>query len=178
MDVVATRRPVRRLPRTTSRRRRRLVQGDLRDRAFVGRAVGRSTAVRLRLPPGRVRRRGAVALHPALTTTRTTSSARVHLINAGREGQDVRCFVFTSSIAVYGRNQMPMTEDLTPAAGGPVRHLQVRRRAGPAGRPRDVRPRLRRLPAAQRLRRAPEHRRPLSQRHRHLHEPAAAAASR
>jgi UDP-glucose 4-epimerase len=26
----------------------------------------------------------------------------------------VRCFVFTSSIAVYGRNQLPMTEDQTP----------------------------------------------------------------
>ena len=27
---------------------------------------------------------------------------------------NVRCFVFTSSIAVYGRNQTPMTEDLQP----------------------------------------------------------------
>jgi UDP-glucose 4-epimerase len=27
---------------------------------------------------------------------------------------EVRCFVFTSSIAVYGANQLPMTEELTP----------------------------------------------------------------
>lgn len=27
---------------------------------------------------------------------------------------DVKCFVFTSSIAVYGKNQLPMREDLTP----------------------------------------------------------------
>ena len=26
----------------------------------------------------------------------------------------VKCFVFTSSIAVYGKNQLPMTEDITP----------------------------------------------------------------
>src|SRR5262245_24131738 len=37
----------------------------------------------------------------------------VTLINAAlRTG--VRCFVFTSSIAVYGRNQLPMTEELVP----------------------------------------------------------------
>ena len=26
----------------------------------------------------------------------------------------IKCFVFTSSIAVYGKNQLPMTEDITP----------------------------------------------------------------
>jgi UDP-glucose 4-epimerase len=31
----------------------------------------------------------------------------------------VRCFVFSSSIAVYGRNQLPMTEDLTPCPEDP-----------------------------------------------------------
>ena len=31
----------------------------------------------------------------------------------------VRCLVFTSSIAVYGRNQLPMTEDLTPQPEDP-----------------------------------------------------------
>jgi UDP-glucose 4-epimerase len=40
------------------------------------------------------------------------------LINASiRAG--VRRFVFTSSIAVYGRNQLPMTEDLAPAPEDP-----------------------------------------------------------
>jgi UDP-glucose 4-epimerase len=37
----------------------------------------------------------------------------VNLINAA-VNHGVRCFVFTSSIAVYGANQLPMTEALTP----------------------------------------------------------------
>src|SRR5436853_1101756 len=31
----------------------------------------------------------------------------------------VKCFVFTSSIAVYGKNQVPMTESLTPSPEDP-----------------------------------------------------------
>jgi UDP-glucose 4-epimerase len=37
----------------------------------------------------------------------------VNLINAS-VNHDVSCFVFTSSIAVYGANQVPMTEDMRP----------------------------------------------------------------
>jgi UDP-glucose 4-epimerase len=37
----------------------------------------------------------------------------VNLINAS-VNYGVRCFVFTSSIAVYGKNQLPMTEELVP----------------------------------------------------------------
>jgi len=37
----------------------------------------------------------------------------VNLINAA-VNHDVKCFVFTSSIAVYGAGQSPMTEDMTP----------------------------------------------------------------
>ena len=40
----------------------------------------------------------------------------VNLINAA-VNHDVKCFVFTSSIAVYGRNQLPMTEELVPQQG-------------------------------------------------------------
>src|SRR5438128_12313264 len=36
----------------------------------------------------------------------------VNLINAS-VNHEVRCFTFTSSIAVYGTNQLPMREDLT-----------------------------------------------------------------
>ena len=43
----------------------------------------------------------------------------VNLINAAVNAGSVRCFVFTSSIAVYGRNQLPMTEDLVPAPEDP-----------------------------------------------------------
>lgn len=38
----------------------------------------------------------------------------VNLINAA-VNTDVKCFVFTSSIAVYGEGQLPMVESLTPA---------------------------------------------------------------
>ncbi|GIW54479.1 MAG: hypothetical protein KatS3mg082_0883 [Nitrospiraceae bacterium] len=37
----------------------------------------------------------------------------VNLINAS-VNYGARCFVFTSSIAVYGKNQLPMTEELVP----------------------------------------------------------------
>lgn len=44
--------------------------------------------------------------------------ASINLLNqAIKRGAD--CFVFTSSIAVYGRNQLPMTEDLTPKPEDP-----------------------------------------------------------
>jgi UDP-glucose 4-epimerase len=42
----------------------------------------------------------------------------VNLINAS-VNHDVKCFVFTSSIAVYGKNQVPMTEDLVPQPEDP-----------------------------------------------------------
>ena len=37
----------------------------------------------------------------------------VNLINAS-VNHNVKCFVFTSSIAVYGKNQLPMTEEMVP----------------------------------------------------------------
>jgi UDP-glucose 4-epimerase len=43
----------------------------------------------------------------------TNLLASVNLINASINSE-VKCFVFTSSIAVYGRNQLPMREELTP----------------------------------------------------------------
>jgi UDP-glucose 4-epimerase len=42
----------------------------------------------------------------------------VNLINAS-VNHDVKCFVFTSSIAVYGRNQVPMTEEAVPQPEDP-----------------------------------------------------------
>lgn len=43
----------------------------------------------------------------------------VNLINASVNTGSVKCFVFTSSIAVYGRNQVPMTEEATPQPEDP-----------------------------------------------------------
>ncbi|MDK3160752.1 NAD-dependent epimerase/dehydratase family protein [Kamptonema cortianum] len=42
----------------------------------------------------------------------------INLINAS-VNHGVKCFVFTSSIAVYGANQLPMTEDLIPQPEDP-----------------------------------------------------------
>jgi UDP-glucose 4-epimerase len=42
-----------------------------------------------------------------------------NLINASINSDSVRCFVFTSSIAVYGAKQVPMREDLTPQPEDP-----------------------------------------------------------
>ncbi|MGH7941545.1 MAG: NAD-dependent epimerase/dehydratase family protein [Limisphaerales bacterium] len=42
----------------------------------------------------------------------------VNLINAA-VNHNVKCFVFTSSIAVYGKNQLPMTEDAVPRPEDP-----------------------------------------------------------
>jgi UDP-glucose 4-epimerase len=42
----------------------------------------------------------------------------INLINASIN-YGVECFVFTSSIAVYGKNQLPMREDLIPAPEDP-----------------------------------------------------------
>ncbi|MEI9959683.1 MAG: NAD-dependent epimerase/dehydratase family protein [Limisphaerales bacterium] len=42
----------------------------------------------------------------------------INLINAAIN-HEVKCFVFTSSIAVYGRNQLPMTEEAVPQPEDP-----------------------------------------------------------
>jgi len=43
----------------------------------------------------------------------------INLINASINISTVKCFVFTSSIAVYGSNQLPMTEEITPQPEDP-----------------------------------------------------------
>ena len=43
----------------------------------------------------------------------------VNLVNAAVNSGSVKCFVFTSSIAVYGRNQTPMVEELVPQPEDP-----------------------------------------------------------
>lgn len=48
----------------------------------------------------------------------TNLVASMHLINQSVK-HSVECFIFASSIAVYGRNQVPMTEDLIPQPEDP-----------------------------------------------------------
>lgn len=43
----------------------------------------------------------------------------INLINASINSGTVKTFVFTSSIAVYGKNQLPMTEELAPKPEDP-----------------------------------------------------------
>lgn len=43
----------------------------------------------------------------------------INLVNAAVNAGTVKCFVFTSSIAVYGKNQLPMIEELMPAPEDP-----------------------------------------------------------
>lgn len=43
----------------------------------------------------------------------------INLVNASINTGTVKCFVFTSSIAVYGKNQLPMKEDMTPMPEDP-----------------------------------------------------------
>ena len=50
----------------------------------------------------------------------------INLINAS-VNHKVKCFVFTSSIAVYGKGQLPMTEDMIPVPEGFVRDSKIRR---------------------------------------------------
>lgn len=43
----------------------------------------------------------------------------INLLNAAINTGTVKCFVFTSSIAVYGKNQLPMKEDMVPQPEDP-----------------------------------------------------------
>ena len=95
----------------------------------------------------------------------------VNLINAS-VNTGVRCFVFTSSIAVYGPSpELPMTEETPPRPEDPygIAKLAVEQdlRACHEMFGLDYVD----LPAAQRLRGTAEHRRPVPQRHRDIHEP-------
>jgi len=49
---------------------------------------------------------------------KTNLLASINLLNQS-VNHDVKCFVFTSSIAVYGANQVPMTESLVPQPEDP-----------------------------------------------------------
>ena len=93
----------------------------------------------------------------------------VNLINAS-VNHGVKCFVFTSSIAVYGKNQLPMTEDAVPQPEDPYGiakyavELDLKEAHEMFGLNHVD------FPAAQCLWRISKYRRPLPQRHRHFYE--------
>jgi UDP-glucose 4-epimerase len=92
------------------------VQGDLRDRTFVASLWDHG-------PFDYVYHLAAYAAEGLSHFIRaynyaTNLVATMHLINEAIKNE-VRCFVFTSSIAVYGRNQVPMTEDQVPQPEDP-----------------------------------------------------------
>ncbi len=93
------------------------VQGDLRDRAFV------SSLWRQYGPFDYVYHLGAYAAEGLSHFIRaynytTNLVASMHLLNEAIKAK-CKCFVFTSSIAVYGKGQLPMTEDMIPQPEDP-----------------------------------------------------------
>lgn len=92
------------------------IEGDLRDPVFTERLWTRG-------PFRYVYHLGAYAAEGLSHFIRrynyeTNLLASINLINLAVKHK-VECFVFTSSIAVYGRNQVPMTEALAPCPEDP-----------------------------------------------------------
>ncbi len=81
----------------------------------------------------------------------------INLINEAVR-HEVKCFVFTSSIAVYGAEQVPHVRGHGPQPEDPYGIAKYAVEQDLRARARDVRPRLRDLPAPQCVRRVPEHR--------------------
>ena len=93
------------------------VQGDLKDRAFV------QSLWKDHGPFEYVYHLGAYAAEGLSHFIRaynysTNLVASVHLVNEAIKAK-CKCFVFTSSIAVYGPGQVPMTEAMTPTPEDP-----------------------------------------------------------
>lgn len=93
------------------------VEGDLKDPAFV------ASLWETHGPFEYVYHLGAYAAEGLSHFIRrynyeTNLTASINLINES-VNHGVKCFVFASSIAVYGRNQVPMTEDLAPQPEDP-----------------------------------------------------------
>lgn len=92
------------------------IEGDLRDEAFVASLWASGSF-------DYVYHLGAYAAEGLSHFIRsynykTNLLASINLLNQA-VNHDVRCFVFASSIAVYGANQVPMTESLTPQPEDP-----------------------------------------------------------
>ena len=94
----------------------KFILGDLKDPAFV-------TSLFKEDPFDYVYHLGAYAAEGLFHFIRrynyeTNLCASMNLINESVKG-NVACFVFASSIAVYGSNQLPMTEEMIPCPEDP-----------------------------------------------------------
>jgi UDP-glucose 4-epimerase len=94
------------------------VQGDLRDRAFVRSLWERHGPFDYVYHLGAYAAEGLSHFIRAYNYT-TNLVASMHLVNEAVKSRACKCFVFASSIAVYGRGQVPMTEDLVPQPEDP-----------------------------------------------------------
>jgi UDP-glucose 4-epimerase len=93
-------------------------QGDLRNPAFVRSLWDRYGPFEYVYHLGAYAAEGLSHFIRAYNY-QTNLVASVNLVNEAVKSKACRCFVFTSSIAVYGRNQLPMTEDLVPQPEDP-----------------------------------------------------------
>jgi len=93
------------------------VQGDLRDAAFVESLWSEYGPFDFVYHLGAYAAEGLSHFIRAFNY-RTNLEASMNLVNQSIIGEASR-FVFTSSIAVYGAHQLPMTEDLTPEPEDP-----------------------------------------------------------
>lgn len=92
------------------------IKGDLRDPAFVASLfVGRNYSYVYHLAAYAAE---GLSHFVRRFNYQTNLLASVNLINEAVKAS-VRLFVFTSSIAVYGRNQTPMTEEMIPEPEDP-----------------------------------------------------------
>jgi UDP-glucose 4-epimerase len=93
------------------------VQGDLRDRSFVRSLWEAHGPFEYVYHLGAYAAEGLSHFIRAYNYT-TNLVASMHLINEAVKAK-CKCFVFTSSIAVYGKGQLPMTEDMIPQPEDP-----------------------------------------------------------
>ncbi|MBS0659715.1 MAG: NAD-dependent epimerase/dehydratase family protein [Verrucomicrobia bacterium] len=93
------------------------VQGDLRDGAFVDRLMEQHGPFEIVYHLGAYAAEG-LSHFIRIYNYETNVVASMRLINAAIRTK-VKCFVFASSIAVYGRGQLPMTEELVPQPEDP-----------------------------------------------------------
>ena len=93
------------------------VQGDLTDRAFVRQMWDTHGPFDYVYHLGAYAAEGLSHFIRAYNYT-TNLVASMHLLNEAITAK-CKCFVFASSIAVYGKGQLPMSEDMTPQPEDP-----------------------------------------------------------